>query len=239
MGKADDKFGQVANKGVKDRLYREAEGFIDMPQNLTMRAAQKEKNAYRWTPQKGLPSPEELRPDLQNQMKNVVGDQIDAGVEKFGGKELADQYRALNKDFGHIKSVANAAEDRATQDFTNRMLSPTDYGVGMGALLKGGANFLSGGKAALAAGLHNQVRTRGSSATAITLDSLSKALKTMPESFGKYGNILQKANERGAQQLGLTHHILWKNDPEYKALFSVDRAGQDSSMSAKPLKGKE
>lgn len=236
LGKADNEFGQVANRGVKDRLYKEAEGFMDMPKNLTMSAAQKEKNAYKWTPKKGLPGPEELRPDLQNQIKNIVGGQIDEGIEKFGGKELAGRYQQLNKDFGHIKSVANAAEDRATQDFTNRMLSPTDYGAGAVAFLKNGAaDLLSGGKAALVGLAHNQVRTRGNASTAVTMDALSKALKTMPEAFGKYGNILQKANERGANQLGVTHHILWKNDPEYKALFSVDRSNDGSSMSAKPL----
>ena len=239
MGKADQEFGQVANRGVKDRLYKEAEGFMDMPKNLTMQAAQKEKNAYKWTPKKGLPSPEELRPDLQNQMKNIVGDQMDAGIEKFGGKELAERYSNLNKDFGHIKTVANAAEDRATQDFTNRMISPTDYAAAATTFLqdigKGSvSNMLSGGKAAIAGALHNQVRTRGNASTAVTMDALSKALKSMPEAFGKYGGVLAKANEKGAANLGMTHHVLWKNDPEYRALFSIDRS-EEQSMSAKPL----
>jgi hypothetical protein len=239
MGKADDQFGQVANKGVKDRLYKEAEGFIDMPKNLTMKAAQAEKNAYKWTPKKGLPSPEELRPDLQNQMKNVVGDQMDAGIEKFGGKELAGRYQQLNKDFGHIKSVANAAEDRATQDFTNRMISPTDYAAAAATFVKdfgqgSVSNALSGGKAALAGLIHNQVRTRGNASTAVTMEALSKAIKSMPAAFGKNGGVLAKANEKGAANLGMIHHVLWKNDPEYRALFSLDRAS-NSSMSAKPL----
>jgi hypothetical protein len=73
----------------------------------------------------------------------------------------------------------------------------------------------------------------------ISINQLEKIVKGAPDVLGKYGKILADAAQKGQAQLGVTHHVLWKNDPEYKALFSVDRAGQDSSMSAKPLKGKE
>jgi len=230
MGKAEADFGQVANKGVKDRLYKEAEGFMDLPKDLTMRAAQAEKNAYRWNPKKGMPQPGELDPKLSNELKSLVGKQMNEGAERVS-PELAGQLKSLNKEYGPIKQTANFATDRKIADLSNRFISPSDHAAGLTGLLSN----LGGLKSAGLALANKQVRTRGNAATAVGADKIAQALKTMPEAFGKYGSMLQKANEKGSQSLGLAHHLLWKNDAEYRALFSIDGQGSDKSMSAKPL----
>src|SRR5690606_14726096 len=110
------------NKGVKDRLFKEAEGFMDLPKDLTMRAAQAEKNAYRFSPKKGLPQPGELDPKLSNEMKRIVGKNMNEAAENVS-PELAGQLKNLNKEFGPIKQTANLASDRKIADLSNRFIS--------------------------------------------------------------------------------------------------------------------
>lgn len=232
MKRADD-FGQVANRGTKDRLYKEADAFINIPGKMSMQAAKAEKNAYRWTPKKGLPKPDELDPKLQNELKDIVGKEMKKSAKELS-PELATKLDKLDDTFGPIKQTADLATKRKLKDLSNRFISPSDHAVGLAGLMSN----LGGLKAAGLALANKQIRTRGNAATAVAADKLSKAIRAMPEAFGKYGSVLTKANEKGAQHLGLTHHLLWKNDPEYRALFSLDRVGQEP-LSAKSLEDRK
>jgi hypothetical protein len=230
MAKADTEYNQVANKNVRDRLYKEAEGFMDLPNDLSMRAAQSERNAYKWTPGKGMPGPTELSPKVQNDIKHLIGKQMDDAAEN-ASPEIAARLKNLKADYGPVKQTAKLAEERRIADLSNRFVSPSDHAVGLAGLMSN-----LGALPSMALGFANkQLRTRGNSMAAISADALSKAVKQMPEAFGKYANVIEQASAKGAPQLSLVHQILWKNEPEYRALFSVDRVGDEKSMSAKTL----
>jgi hypothetical protein len=231
MRKADQ-YNQIANRGTREKLLKEAEAFMDLPQGLSMKAAQAEKNAYRWKPGKGLPQPDELSPQLQNEMKRIVGSQMDEAAER-ASPEIAAQLKNLKAEYGPIKQTAALADDRRLADLSNRFISPSDHAMGLAGLMSN----LGGLKAAGLALANKQVRTRGNAATAVAADKLANIVKSSPQIFGKYASVLQAANDKGAQHLGLTHQILWKNDPQYRALFSVDRVGQEP-LSAKPPREK-
>lgn len=230
MGKADQ-YNQIANRGTRQRLLEEAEAFMDLPGGLSMKSAQAEKNAYRWKPNKGLPQPNELSPQLQNDLKRIVGSQMDEAAESVS-PEIAGQLKKLKAEYGPVKQTAALADDRRLADLSNRFVSPSDHAMGLAGLMSN----LGGLKAAGLALANKQVRTRGNSAVAVASDKISNAIKSSPQMFGKYASVLQAANDKSSQHLSLVHQILWKNEPQYRALFAIDREQPESEVPESLLK---
>lgn len=86
-------------------------------------------------------------PDAETFNRNLYN-QLRGGVET-GGEQLAaktgfdvDQFKNLKNEYGNLAEAQSIVEKRKAKDFANRLISPSDYGVG---LMGAGAGAMIGG----------------------------------------------------------------------------------------------
>lgn len=150
-------------------------------------------------------------------------------IEALPGREagLADRFVAAKRRYENLKPAEDAATDQVLRGEANRILSPSDQGVGMvGAVMTG--NPITG---AATAALHNQARTRGSSALAVVSDRLAKGAtwlgevsrlaKVEPEVLAELvgpraARALASAAAQGDARLAVVHRALAMTDPDYR-----------------------
>lgn len=148
----------------------------------------------------------------------------DAFEELGDPMSLADKYQTAKQRYGTMATASEAAEKLASRQEKNRTFSLTDYALG-------GSGFAFGGNPVVAGGLaigNKLVRERGSSTAAVGLDKLSNVLRDAPQTFGPYASRLAEAASKSQQSLGAMHHVLWKNDPKYRALFNASDMDRDA-----------
>lgn len=129
--------------------------------------------------------------------------------------KMGEAYDALKGKYGNLATAAKAAKKLANRQEKNRTFSLTDYLLG-GAAGVATANPVKG---MAVAATNKAVRERGSAALAVSADKLADALAAAPEAFGKFAPVLKKAAERGSSALSVTHALLMKSEPQYRALF--------------------
>jgi hypothetical protein len=208
-----------AGKAIQERLLKEADNFIG--KRLTFEEAQKFKSAFKFSPQDAdrLISSQ----DATNAIRRIINEEMEAGVKSVSQSIEGDPfsgYRDLKKRYGHNKTVAQAATDRTVKDLNNRVVSPSDYGMGIGS----GAGYAAttGDPATgflVGAGLgaaNNFARKRGSAFAAKSADALRKVIGARPKVFEKWGPQLYAASQAGTTSLVVTHHLLMQSDPEYR-----------------------
>jgi hypothetical protein len=107
-----------------------------------------------------------VRAILQDEMQ-IQGDAAAAKV----GKEFARPLKEANLVYGRLSAAKAGAEDYITREATNRVLSPTDYGMGLGSAVLGAASGspLAAIKGALAGLGHHVVRKEGNALAARAL----------------------------------------------------------------------
>jgi hypothetical protein len=181
-----------AGKKLQDRLMAEAANF-EKKGKMSFGEAQSFKNLFQYKPvdADALISSK----DATNKIKSIIGGEMDTTAErmaKSAGPEsdLIGQYKELKDKYGSFKAASDAATDRVQKNLTNRFISPTDYGVGIGAGVLGGVANAAGGEGgddtesklkyialgALGAMGHKFARTRGSSLAAVTTNTLANVL---------------------------------------------------------------
>jgi hypothetical protein len=128
-----------------------------------------------------------------------------------GTKDLLDKYKNIKGKYGAMKTLENASADRATRNQSNRMISPSSYGVGATAGVRTGDTLFS----ATMAMAHQVAMERGASAASRTLEKLANTMEKNPKFMKIYGNKFLRAMERGPAAMIATHKILQKN-PEYQ-----------------------
>jgi hypothetical protein len=155
-------------------------------------------------------------------------------ASKVGGDTA--NYRELKRLYGNLAEVADFSGDHALRSQANRIVSPSDHGIGAamaaGKLAQGGSAAeasLSGMALAFA---NKVVRERGNSASAVMMDKLSKfpplrwASRLTGESaekLGQYAPALLRAGARGPQALAVTLYVLSQKDPEFRKLQGETR----------------
>lgn len=146
------------------------------------------------------------------------------------GKDT-EAYRELKRLYGNLVETAKFSSDQSLRQQANRILSPSDHGVGsvaaIGSLANGGKPAESTIQAMLLAYGNKLLRERGNSAAAVALDKLSR----LPglgwvtrlsgagvETLGKYAPQILRAAGRGPHALQMTLQLLGEMDPDFKAL---------------------
>lgn len=97
-----------------------------------------------------------------------------AAKKALGSEAVRDMQQTL-LDYRRLTIATKGLEDRVAADARNRVISPSDYGVGIGA---GVAGLVSGNPLAIAGGLassigHKIVRERGNATAAVVLDRIA------------------------------------------------------------------
>jgi hypothetical protein len=213
--------GTSAGKRLQEKLIDEAANFETLGK-MSFEDAQKFKNQFKFKPQDAdaLISNQ----DATNSIKRIISKEMDDAVEKVGGKELAEKYATAKSKYDAFKSSSSAATDRVQKNLSNRFISPSDYGVGIGTgfLSSVGSEGSEESKikniaiGALGAMGHKFLRTRGSSLSAVTANSISNTLKKSPDFVKKYGEVIAGAASKGPVVLNSTHRYLMQNNPDYK-----------------------
>lgn len=169
-------------------------------------------NKINFYSQTDKPAQEAFR-DTRKLLKNVISEKIESASENLK-PELKGQWKPLQKEYSQIKSAESIVSESLDRIQANRLISPTDYGLGIGSAAVGA---LAGGPlTGLATGLagaaiNKGLRTYGPAATASTLNAISRGLSAA-----------EKANVLGTME----RSILRTNSKINKAvngLFSEDK----------------
>lgn len=143
--------------------------------------------------------------------------------------ELANLFKKEKETYGLLAPIEEAAQKRANtlgQSPIGGLLDTAAGGVG-GAILSGSTT--GDPWTGLAAGTVGRrlIAPRLASSAAIGLHSLSKALKSSPEMFGKFAPVLLNASQRGGNALGAAHFILQSQNPEYREQIKNLKDGEE------------
>ncbi len=149
--------------------------------------------------------------DAYRVINEAIDDAAEAGAEKIGLDGLKEVLQKGKKLWGNAKTTDKLLSKRLNRDQGNHLFGLTDYVMGS-AEHAGGAGI---GPTALAVGAKKAASKYGPATAAVTLDKVSKLLKSGADKLGKYGPTLQKAAERGESAF-LTTHAMLMQDPEYR-----------------------
>lgn len=142
----------------------------------------------------------ELRGDLVGKMDESIKG---AAPDKF------DQYKGLKEKFSLFKDADSIAERSVARQLRNQ-----DFGLKDAMLLSTG-----GPEGVVMAGANKLLRERGNAAGAVMADRAARLLEKAPQKLGKFGPAIEKALSEGNKSLGITHYLLYRNDPEYRKII--------------------
>lgn len=218
----------ASGQSLQNKILAEAAS-IEKMGGLNFKEAQAIKNQYKFKP--GASDAYFDNQDVTNALKGIVGKNMSetadslAGMAKEETKALISSYKKAKTDYGAFKSTSEAASGRVLQNLSNRFVSPSDYGVGAAAAIASGGLSLAGtAKAALAGAANNQLRQRGSSAAAVTLNKLANKMENSSEFAKKFGQYFIDAAKQGPDALMITHQSLLQY-PEYKKALEENKNG--------------
>ena len=124
---------------------------------------------------RALPNP---RLKALEQTRSLLEDTIEKSADRAaaisGDAELQGAYQAEKSTFRDLRQAKEMAEKWEMRDMGNRMVSPSDYGVGVGGALAAAASgvggIASGGLGLAMTAAHNVIRERGASIMAHIAD---------------------------------------------------------------------
>lgn len=149
-------------------------------------------------------------------------------LAKTVGTDTAE-YRELKRLYGNLIEPAKFSTDQELRQEANRILSPSDHGLGLAAAagkIAQGSSAPEASLSGLALAVGNKVfRERGNSATAVAMDKLSrlpglawttKISGEAAEAVGRYAPALLQAANRGPQAVAATLYVLSQKDPKVR-----------------------
>lgn len=173
---------QKYNEGLTTKLQEFSIGASEMPiknaDELKTKVGQLVKRWYPANAPKTDVGKEEFYRQLYRGLNNGVDDAAEVIAKQYN-PQAVDELRQLKKTYGGLKNAEAILSEREISDFANRMVSPSDYGMGVvGAAYgssTGGAGNAAGYGAVLAAA-NNLARRYGNQITSKQLDNLATLL---------------------------------------------------------------
>lgn len=147
---------------VKDLIDQFKESGSD---HFSIKGAQQVKKALGdnidWTKQPSQMNSKELfNRALYHTMSRGIEDAADVASDELG-PQFANEYRTLKSQYGNLKQAAVIANKSSVGEYTNRFISPSDYGVGLFSSLSGGSPHAMAGHAIIGAIANKGARTFG------------------------------------------------------------------------------
>jgi hypothetical protein len=160
----------------------------------------------------GSPVYQEFAPGLRRALREEFG-----SIDSTEGQA----YSAAQDELSKLLAAKRVVDSRAPMQMGNSPIGLMNTVAGASA---GGASYAATGQPVTAAltGLGSAftakiIRERGPALAANTFDRLAQVLRADPGAgaFGRFGNALVKAAQRGPEALYATHRALMTSDPEY------------------------
>jgi hypothetical protein len=169
-------------------------------------------------------------------MRTILNETIETEAERIAranGSEAAANYLNAKAVTGSMSIGERVARNQAVSQASNRLIAPSDYGMGaVGAVVSGIASGGSIPAAALTglaiAGGHKVLRQRGNQVAAAALRGLSgnallqKVAEVAPDMLGQFAGPITAAIARGAggddAALSAVDYVLQQTYPEYRAM---------------------
>lgn len=132
------------------------------------------------------PESQAFHKELYNALNKGVDDAAEVLAREYK-PELLEGLSKSKKTYGNMSTAEQVLDNRISGDFANRMVSPSDYGVGAAVA---GSNHARGNNVAksamlgaTAAGINQFLRTYGNQLSAKQLDNLSRLLQNNKFNF--------------------------------------------------------
>jgi hypothetical protein len=175
---------QKYNEGLTEKLQEFSVGASEMPiknaDELKTKIGQLVKRWYPANAPKTDVGKEEFYRQLYRGLNNGVDDAAEVIAKQYN-PQAVDELRELKKTYGGLKNAEAILSEREISDFANRMVSPSDYGMGVAGAVYGsgvgGAKSAAGYGAVLAAA-NNFARRYGNQITSKQLDNLAALLSS-------------------------------------------------------------
>lgn len=127
--------------------------------------------------------------ELKRQVRGVLNSEIERQADAMLTQnnvppEVMRKYLADKALYGHLSQAEETLADALSRREANRLLSPSDHGVGLTSFLAGTVTGhpIAGGLMGVASAVGNKfARERGSAAAASTASALARALRAAPE----------------------------------------------------------
>lgn len=201
---------------------------IDAPlEDINLRQSELEKQGFGkkvkdWTKPESQPANKEAYDAFMNASEDAA---------RNTNPELLDIFKQDKKNFGILAPIEEAASKRAAtlnQSPWGGLLDTAAFGAGGAALGGLSSGDDSGAGLGALAGVigRKTLAPRITSSVAVGMDKIGNLIKSSPQAFGKFANVLQNAAQRGSQALGATHFLLQQQNPEYQQLMKNIRDGE-------------
>ncbi len=186
----------------------------------------------------GRPAMESLK-KIRGSLKDNMLDQAGAIDNASGSTNFSGELSGNNKDYGAYSDMLGLANKGYQRELGNRILSPSDmYAGGLGAT----AGFFGGDgdlgdrlKRAAVGGLagvgHKVLRTRGSSAAAVTANKVAELMRNGGGALGKFTKPLQDAYLRGPEAFNSAVYMLMRR-PDFKEQVQGTEIGNGQAPSS-------
>ncbi len=174
------------SQAYNDKLALKVQEISPNKKTLSLKEADKLKTQIgalvkRWYPN-NAPKTDLSNEEFYRSLYSALNKGVDDGAEliaKQYNPHALDELRDLKNRYGGLKSAEKILTEREIADFANRMVSPSDYGVGATGAVIGATQGGLGGAALAAtagAGINNFLRKFGNQITSKQLDNLSKIM---------------------------------------------------------------
>jgi hypothetical protein len=166
-----------------------------------------------------------------------MGEVIDQAHKSGLTDKTGEGWQAINQEYALIRDMTNKVGGASDALKQNQAWSLTDKGFsGFGMLGSGALGYqatqsipMAIGSAALGLGagqISKQIRTRGRSTAARTLNRVGQAAQYAPESLGAFGVALASELRRNPGQFAIIHRQLYDNNPDYQQMVD-SLSGED------------
>ena len=163
-----------------------------------------------------------LTSGVAKQIQGILNDEVENQVEARLGGQVADEFKAAKSLYGAFKTAEKGSVKGLERQVGNRILQPSDLGVGLAEAAGSGGGVSAFPKAAAIAAAHKLARERGSAVAAHAArgvaqsDALRRFIRSSPEAFGRFAAPLSNALQQGGSALAVTDFSLSQSSPEYR-----------------------
>lgn len=196
--------------GVARKLERLIADFSDdaVPDELGLTAAENIKRGYQNQANYNKPLTTQAQKEAASTVRKTVEDTALAS-----DPALAQKFTDAKQTYGLIAPIKEAASRRGMQLKQSPIGGLLDTTTAIGGAMSGEP------VTAVAATVGRRLLApRAASTAAVGLDTISKALQSAPQTFGKFAPQLQQAAQRGQAALAATHFLLSQQEQDYRSM---------------------
>lgn len=170
---------------------------------LSIKQAQKAKEAIgksiNWNrlPHEDIPTEEAFNRAMYHSFSSGIEDAADVASQTMGPGS-ADEYRILKQQYSNLKNAATIANKASVGEYTNRFISPSDYGVGMFSSLLGASPEKAVVHGVVGALANKGARTFGNQILSSGANKASQILGDLQPLMDTFSNFVPQISNMGA-----------------------------------------